>query len=578
VTVRTADLNPLLRLVCQERDVDKALDGLSRAALELTGSRNAMIARMNDEAGVLELRHGSGDEWSSAGAERLELSIDTQEGIVSYVAATGEQVVTGDVLNDPRYKNVFGSTRSEIAVPVQDVHGRNRAVLNVECDRLDAYDEDDVQACEAISLLIGIVLERAEAERREEALIQIGSALDNAHSEDELIEAVIRVAGEVLRFQAFSLFLLDPKTDIYMLRGTVGRLKSQVGKIGHRAGEGLSGWVCETGQPVLLSNPEKDPRWRGQYVEFPGAQIASYLAVPVLFRSKCIGVIRVIRRVSENPFLDNRFTIDDQRVLWTIAEQLGTALESLRNVDKIVRAERMVAWGELSAKSSHMIGNRVFALKGDVNELQHLLAEKDLDREELLSLQKSLDVNVTRIEEILQDFRDFVTATQIEREKVRINDLVETTVREVFPRRSKVELELQMAQDLPPVYIDAKKLRRAISELVENSISFMDEGRMLVQTSLGSEEALKRLKLASGKTYVQIVIQDTGPGVQAERKSLIFQPFYSSRVKGMGLGLSIVKGIIDAHGGAVFEAGEPGAGAKFVILLPAAERSTTENQ
>ena len=334
----------------------------------------------------------------------------------------------------------------------------------------------------------------------------------------------------------------------------------------------MTGWVADSGQPVSLDDPQKDPRWRGKYVEFPSAEIAHFLAVPIESRGKSIGAIRVIRRVTDNPYLDNRFTESEQRVLQSIAEQVATGLENIRNVDAMLRSERMIAWGELSAKSSHMIGNRVFALKGDVNELEHLLAERDCNVEELRGLQKSLWTNVMRIEEILQDFRDFLTATVIVREVGDFNSVVEETVKEVFPRRSKVALDLDLAKGLPLVSMDEKKLRRAISELVENSLNYVEEGRLRVATSLLSPEERKRLRLSKDKRFVCLELEDTGPGVREEQKEAIFRPFYSNRVKGMGLGLSIVKGIIDAHGGRVFEAGEEGKGAKFVILLPAVDR------
>ncbi|HZH99487.1 MAG TPA: GAF domain-containing protein, partial [Fimbriimonadaceae bacterium] len=508
--VASQDFNELLSMVTRDQEADSALGKLNRAALEMTGSRNAMIARLNDELGVLELRHGLGEEWSKGQGEQLQVGTSDENGIVAYVAATGRTFISNDVLEEPLYKNVFGTTRSEIAVPVRDCHGRIRAVLNVESDRAGAYGDGAVQTCEGIAMLASIVLDREDASMREEALIQIGSALDRAVTEDELIDSVIRVAGDVLRFQAFSIFLHDPRTDTFVLRGSVGRLKSQVGQLRYDWGEGCTGWVCEHGQSIPLENPQSDPRWGGRHVEFAGEEIAAFLAVPVVFRGKCVGALRVVRRVSENKFLDNRFNESDERVMVAIAEQFATAIENIRNLDQKIRSERMVAWGELSAKSSHMIGNRVFALKGDVNELRHLLTADNPDLRELREIQKSLNTNVQRIEEILQDFRDFVTATQIVKESTDINNLVEETVKEVFPRRSQVHLVLELDGSLPPAAVDDKRLRRAISELIENSMNYMDEGRMRVATSIADGGSIQKARVVPGKKYVRIEIEDTG--------------------------------------------------------------------
>jgi signal transduction histidine kinase len=223
-----------------------------------------------------------------------------------------------------------------------------------------------------------------------------------------------------------------------------------------------------------------------------------------------------------------------------------------------------------------MIGNRVFALKGDVNEMGHELQSEGPDVESLRSLHASIATNIHRIDEILQDFRDFVTATQLDRDVQSVNSLVEETVREVFPQRTDVELLLELGEGLPDLAIDGKKLRRAISELIENSMNWVEKGRLRVATGWAAEADLRRARLPESRKYVKIEVEDSGPGVEPDKKEEIFQPFMSGRVKGMGLGLSIVRGIANAHGGAAIESGELGKGARFVILLPVPERPKSE--
>lgn len=568
-------LRPALEIVTQIQDAGEALNQLNFYAMEATNSRHGMIAVLNDELGVLELAYGTGAEWTKTiDSGFLTLDLGLKDGIVAYVAATGSGLLSNNVREEPRYRNLFENTLSEIAVPVKDRYGRIRAVLNIESDRLNAYTQETFELCEEIAMLISLVLQREEGNTDREALIEIGQALDTALTEEELVSRVLHIAGDLLRFQASSVFLWDSASELYMLRGAAGALKDQVGKVGYKKGEGCTGWVCEYGEPIRLeTEPQKDPRWGARYVEFPAEEIASFLCVPVLYRGRSIGALRAVRRISDNRFLDSRFTKSDEIILEAIADQLGTGLEHVRYLQKQLESERMVAWGELSAKSSHMIGNRVFALKGDVNELGHLLQSPKPELEELKALQRSLDTNVTRVEEILQDFRDFLTATKLEKALTNISSLVVETLNEVFPRRSKVKLELSIDDNLPEVLGDAKRLRRAISELIENTFNFISEGMLRVSTGTADRKDVKAGGVTPSKTYVKIVIEDSGPGVVTEKKALIFQPFFSGRVKGMGLGLSIVKGIIDAHGGTIYEAGEVGQGAKFVILLPVPERS-----
>jgi signal transduction histidine kinase len=122
---------------------------------------------------------------------------------------------------------------------------------------------------------------------------------------------------------------------------------------------------------------------------------------------------------------------------------------------------------------------------------------------------------------------------------------------------------------LPTFSFDRAKVERAVSELVENALHFMEEGTVTVRTRWATEEdlILARASRRAG-SFVAIEVEDEGPGIPENLKTRIFEPYQTTRVKGMGLGLSIVKGIAEAHGGGVFEGGVPGKGARFVLLLP----------
>ncbi len=544
-----------------------ALQAIVDDVLLATASRHAIIAMFNEDEGCLEVTHVAGQRGSHALGQRL--AIDDSFGIVSYVAATGKTFVTGDVTLEPKYRKLFENTVSEAAAPIRDRFGRIVGVINVESDQRDAFGDIERETCRTFAKFAAVVLELESRQSRENALIKVGQALASALTEESLISMVVYVASEMLHFQAASIFVKDSASHQFVLRGSTSRLKSKVGEIQYAKGEGCTGWVCEHGEPIMLQNPQKDSRWRGLYLEFPGDEIAAFLCVPILINGKSEGAIRILRRKADNRFLENRFTEDDLALMEAIAGQVASGLQNIRSVERMLKSERMVAWGELSAKSSHMIGNRVFALKGDVNELRYQLKNHPNSSQTLMEIAKSLDVNVSRIEEILQDFRDFLSATQLNLSWVNLNDIVRETATEVFPRRSKVKLNLTLEESLPMLPLDDKRLRRAISELIENSLPYA-----------GASESNKVLNISTrlaktgpnDKNWAEIEVSDRGPGIAQEDKTRIFEPFYTGRVKGMGLGLSIVKGIVEAHGGTIAEDGEPGIGATFVIRLPIAER------
>lgn len=531
----SAELTDVVVRVANASTPPDALHEVGVALLRQTESQCVTILVVNEEAGHLEQRwHFGPAETSVRGRETIER-----------VSWTGRVAIASE------------DGGSAMAVPARDRHGRIIAVISAEASRSAAYGERERELGLSLASLAAMTLVEQAHQQREEALLQTATAITAAVSEEALIGKVVEVAEHVLRLQACSIFLIDPATDRFVLRGTSGRLRDLVGRVFYSRNEGFTGWVCENKRPILLHDPHGDPRWRGKYVEFASDQVASFLAVPIVSRGQGIGAIRVLRRKSENRLLDNRFHQDDQRLLQAIAEQLAIGLESVRGTERRIRDERMIAWGELSAKSSHMIGNRVFALKGDINEMGHLVEEDPPDLPSLIEVQQSLQVNVTRIEEILHDFRDFVTATQLDRSPTDLNQLVRETAEEVFPKRGAVALKMDLLDDTLTTSVDGKRLRRAVSELIENSLLHTSQGWLRIQT--------RRTEDGNG---VRIIVEDTGPGVPLEKKALIFQPFFSGRVRGMGLGLSIVQGIVAAHGGTVHEDGRPGMGARFVLTLP----------
>lgn len=401
------------------------------------------------------------------------------------------------------------------------------------------------------------------------ALIEVGKDLTTIASLERLMDRVVGIASEILCADDCSLFLRERGGEVLRLAASRGTLKNEVGSAAYALGEGLTGWVGQHGEPVRTVDPKTDPRWRGLYSELPGGELGAFLAVPV-GRDEPLGVLRVVRR--KRPGIDAAFTEEDEDVLYTVASQLAVALENARLVEQLVRSERMAAWGEVSARAGHMIGNRVFALRGHLNELSHLLAQGEVDLEGARALLERVEVGIFRIEELLQEFRDFVKATELTLAPVEVNTLVREAIEETPTAHASVEITADLADDLPPVAGDAAKLKRCFGELIENAVNHLPEGgRVTIRSArIQGEEARALCRRLPDLPMVQVEVTDTGPGIPADLRARIFQPFFSTRAQGMGLGLSIVKGIVDAHHGHICAAEPRDGGGRFVILLPEA--------
>ncbi|MGC8862938.1 MAG: GAF domain-containing protein [Armatimonadota bacterium] len=559
------------RLVATSDSVDVVLQRILEDAVRVCRAVRGFLAIVDHDRGELDVRYTAGDGWTEAKRiGRLKVSEETGRGITSHVAATARPYRSGNVLEDPYYIRAFDDVRSEMAVPLVDANNRTRGVINVESVEFDAFDEQCECTVAGLADLATIAMTIQDHRARESALVEIGKELNRFTGADEILQKVIDVAAEVLKFEDCSLFLIDVVTDKLVLRASRGPLAKKIGQASYELGEGLTGWTALHGKPVRVVDPRSDPRWKGRYEELPASEVGAYMAVPISIHRGIIGVIRVQRKKSPYKWFPNDFTEDDERVLTTIAAQLGIALDNRRLVDQLVKAERLAAWGEMSARSAHMIGNRVFAIKGDINELEYLLRQEKIEPEKALELMDSIKKGIFLLEEILHEFREFLKATQLELEEADLNELVEEAVEEGFPKRSSTRLNLNLAPDLPKIKADPKKLKRCFSELMENSVNFQpDGGEITITTSLADSRSKRWLKPGQQSgSYVQVRFEDTGPGIDLDKKPKIFNPFYSTRAKGMGLGLSIVKGIVEAHNGAIYENGKPGKGARFTILLP----------
>ncbi|MEN6357368.1 MAG: GAF domain-containing protein [Armatimonadota bacterium] len=559
------------QLVATSESLDDILQYIIEEAVLVCDASRGFLAIADHERGDLDVRYTAGISWTEeVRLGRLKVAEGTGRGITSHVAATGKPYRSADVLKDPYYRMYFDDVRSEVAVPLVDKHSRTRGVINIESTRLDAFDERHEATVLGLANLAAIAITVDELRARESALIQIGKELNGLSDMAAILQKVIEVAAEALKFEDCSLFLYDRASSKLILRASRGPLGKKIGDASYDVGEGLTGWTAEQQQPIRVQNPKKDPRWRGRFEELPSKEVGAFMAVPINSHSGILGVLRVQRKKSPYKWFPNDFTEDDERALSTISVQLGIALDNARLLDQLVKTERMAAWGEMSARSAHMIGNRVFAIKGDVNELEYILQQASIDAGASLKLSESIKKGIFLLEEILNEFREFVKATQLDLEEVDLNVLVTEAIEEGFPKRSQTKLKKKLAQGLPIVMADPKKLIRCFTELMENSVNFMpDGGEIKITTGFADAKSKKWLRpnKQSGN-YVQITFEDKGPGVETDQKPKIFDPFYTSRAKGMGLGLSIVKGIVDAHDGVIFENGKPGKGAKFSILIP----------
>ncbi|HLJ27376.1 MAG TPA: ATP-binding protein [Candidatus Angelobacter sp.] len=248
-----------------------------------------------------------------------------------------------------------------------------------------------------------------------------------------------------------------------------------------------------------------------------------------------------------------------------VAETLTHANEDLKKAQaEARRAERLAALGQLSAGLAHEIRNPLGVIKGSAEILNQKLAASDALAKELSGY---IYTEVNRLSALVGRFLDFARPSRLELRPLELQPTLEKALKSVSEQIdiSKINVRRDYATNLPPVMADEQLCDQVFTNLLTNACEAMNELG-------GGELTIRARRQDSGSRHEVVVeIEDTGPGIPADLKEQIFNPFFTTKKTGVGLGLAIVTKIIDAHGGAVRVRSEPGQGACFQICFPQAE-------
>jgi signal transduction histidine kinase len=262
----------------------------------------------------------------------------------------------------------------------------------------------------------------------------------------------------------------------------------------------------------------------------------------------------------------NRFNTENRQQARRYRELAETLAETNRRLEQAQeearRSERLAALGQLSAGLAHELRNPLAVIKGSAETLMRKLANSDPITTEMAGYISS---EVNRMNALVTRFLDFARPHQLEERQEPIPPLIERALKAARDRwpDAKVEVERQFAPNLPEVTLDGDLIERVFTNLALNAYEAMGAG--------GGKLRVAAAPSSDGKRGVEITFQDTGPGIPAELREQIFNPFFTTKETGVGLGLSIVSKIVDDHRGWIRVTTEPGKGACFQVFLPEGE-------
>jgi two-component system, NtrC family, sensor histidine kinase HydH len=291
-----------------------------------------------------------------------------------------------------------------------------------------------------------------------------------------------------------------------------------------------------------------------------GTEGATILAIRILFFF--LAAMLVNRFV-----MDNRHQVQRYREL---SERLEETNRQLRRAEADARrSERLAALGQLSAGLAHEIRNPLGVIKGSAEMLQQKLQGSEPLAGELAGY---ISAEVNRLNALVARFLDFARPAHLDLHPQRVCDLIDRSLESVLAQspNSKARVERHYSP-VPEILADEHLCERIFVNLIQNAFQAMDaspDGREEVLTITVAPET------SAGRSGVGIAIGDTGPGVPPEAREQIFNPFFTTKKDGVGLGLAVVAKIVDDHRGSIKLENDSRPGAHFRIFLPAAPENS----
>ena len=271
------------------------------------------------------------------------------------------------------------------------------------------------------------------------------------------------------------------------------------------------------------------------------------------------------RKSFEQLYLENAEMSNRQHVLLR-------ALEDEK--DRRIRAERDAAWKDISFAAAHKLGNPVFALETNLGPLRKRITE--VRTAEAVQIIDEMAASIDKAKDIIDQFKSLARAEELQTEPTLLHPLIDGCCQTARALGIDVSVDCSAgAQAL----IDPLRIVECVDEILQNALEWFDKPTRVVCIAVRpalSDSLPAHLNTSGG--YLVLSIKDNGCGVPAANKKRVFDAFFTTREHGTGLGLALVRKIIEAHQGVIQEVGSEGTGAHFEIFLPLASPSADTKQ
>lgn len=543
--------NELLRLIVEQ-------------AAGLLDAKAGGVFLYHPELDALRMEVGVGHFWASP-----PLLLKTEEGLSGKAFARHQSLMTDDYTQWEGHAPEHAADthlRAMLAVPLL---GREAVLGVLTLSGKRSFDEHDRWLAELFATQATVALENARLHAQVElrarqlaALNAAGQVMTSTLDLHAVLDAVIAEVKTLLRAASASV-LLCAEDGRLAFAAAAGRDATMLVGTNLPPGAGIAGWAVVERRSALVKDAQNDPRFYRDINAITGVVARSLLAVPLVAHGDVMGVLEVVHPET------NAFTVQDLAILEAMAPSAAIAIENARlyqaereqyrrlqqSQAQLVNSEKQAALGRLIASLAHELNNPLQAMQN----CMELILEFPLDAAEQREYQLAVQRETNRLMTLCNRVLDFARPVSFARQLIDVGDSARYALSLAGKQleHSHIAVVMDLPADLPHVLASRDRLAQVFLNLIINAIEAMPDGGEL------------RIAGRVVDDQVALTFTDTGPGIAPDVLPLVFEPLYTTKDTGTGLGLPICHNIIEQHGGTITAGNAPGKGAVITVRLPA---------
>jgi len=398
--------------------------------------------------------------------------------------------------------------------------------------------------------------QKIDFERFFHVLRDISASLHPGSGVKDVLDTIVIRSAETFKAKGAIIRIINPETHQLELGAACGFSDQFLFK-GPVSSEKIITEVCRQNKIIVIRDILDDPRV--QYPKEVWAEgIRMILDAPLTFGDDIVGILRIFLAEPKE------FSEEERHFLILIAERGAAVIQKAKLIEMLesrydqlaLHTEKLSALGRMAAGIAHEINNPLAGILLYSTNLIKKVPNEGPIREGLeIIIQETL-----RCKTIIQDLLEFSREKEPTKVPSNVNRIIQKAISLLGNefRLRHIQLEVDLCKQLPEVLIDQNQIEQIFVNLFLNAIQAIEERGIITIRSYVSPDQKK----------VGVEISDTGCGIPPEHMPKIFEPFFSTKIKGTGLGLAVTFGIVQRHGGHIYASSEPAKGARFTVELP----------